>query len=250
VKPGEVRGKGQRPAEVWSYRLQVAKLGGARFLSHLDVLRALLRSMRRAGLPLALSQGFNPQPKVAFAGALALGPESEAEFVDLELAEAMPVVDVASRLARAMPPGFILRQAALAPRRGKALASYEAVCRYEARPLGGDAAGAAGDGAAGQSERIVALGREARRLLDSPSLPVSRRSGKQVELRPLLVTLGVGAGATGEPLVVAELLTGPGGTGRPDDLLRLLGEDPAEWIVKKTDFWPLSGGERLSPWRA
>lgn len=67
------------------FRVWFAKGDRVRFISHLDVLRYWERAIRRAGLPLAYSQGFTPHPKIAFAGPLPLGFTSEAEVMDVTL---------------------------------------------------------------------------------------------------------------------------------------------------------------------
>jgi radical SAM-linked protein len=54
------------------------------YISHLDVQRTLQRAFRRADLPLAYTNGYNPHPKLSFATALATGFSSTAEFVDIE----------------------------------------------------------------------------------------------------------------------------------------------------------------------
>lgn len=50
-----------------------------RYISHLDIIRLFQRAVRRAGLPVSLSQGFTPHYKIGFSNALKLGLESEAE---------------------------------------------------------------------------------------------------------------------------------------------------------------------------
>ncbi len=90
------------------YRMMYAKVGPARYISHLDLLRTFGRAARRAGLPLAFTQGYNPHPKITFAAPLGVGISGEAEFADLELAEDLPVPDVAGALAGALPEGLRL----------------------------------------------------------------------------------------------------------------------------------------------
>ena len=75
------------------------KRGRLRFTSHLDVLRALERAVRRAGLPLAYSEGFTPHPKLAFAAPLPLGFEGEREIVDMTLVEPVDIGSLVDRLA-------------------------------------------------------------------------------------------------------------------------------------------------------
>src|SRR5690606_33558809 len=77
------KGPGREVERMPKYRLRYAKFGPARFASHLDLGRALGRALRRAGLPVAYSQGFHPLPKMAFGPPLPVGVESEAEFVDI-----------------------------------------------------------------------------------------------------------------------------------------------------------------------
>jgi radical SAM-linked protein len=99
-------------------RLRFAKRGDLRLVSHHDLLRCLERTLRRARIPMAVSQGFNPRPKIVFALALALGIEGRREIVDLELAEPMEPAEVLQRLSEAAPPGLDWLEAeALAPGR-------------------------------------------------------------------------------------------------------------------------------------
>ncbi|HWR22831.1 MAG TPA: TIGR03936 family radical SAM-associated protein [Feifaniaceae bacterium] len=81
-----------------------------RFISHLDVMRLLQRAMRRAGLPLKFSQGFNPHPVMAFASALALGYTSDAEWLDVQLLSPVAPEAFVLRMNAALPEGLrILR---------------------------------------------------------------------------------------------------------------------------------------------
>ena len=73
--------------EVTKVRLRFAKCGDLRLVSHRDIMRCLERMLRRARIPIALTQGFNPRPKMTFALALGLGIEGRSEVVDLELFE-------------------------------------------------------------------------------------------------------------------------------------------------------------------
>ncbi len=112
------RARTHRMMTATKVRLRFAKRGDLRLVSHHDLLRCLERMLRRAEIPMALSQGFNPRPKIVFAQALALGIEGHREIVDLELAEPMAPAEVLRRLAAAAPPGFEwLDCAAVAPGR-------------------------------------------------------------------------------------------------------------------------------------
>jgi radical SAM-linked protein len=71
-------------------------------------MHSLLRAFRRAGLPMAYSQGYHPKPKISFGPALSVGIESRAELCDLELVGPADVADIAARMSRALPEGLKL----------------------------------------------------------------------------------------------------------------------------------------------
>jgi hypothetical protein len=110
-----------------TYRIRFAKVGRASFLGHLDLGRLLARSLRRADLPLAMSRGFSPKPRMTFGPALGLGIPSLGEIVDVDLEFAptvdgrfvrsftaaagapraeVPAEEVRERLASVCPPGI------------------------------------------------------------------------------------------------------------------------------------------------
>ncbi len=98
-------------------RIQYTKLGKIRWISHRDVARALERAFRVVQLPLAFSEGFSPRPKVSFGLALSTGHESDAEYVDLVLAEPVDLELLPARLSAALPEGIaVLGAVALADR--------------------------------------------------------------------------------------------------------------------------------------
>ncbi len=100
---------------VW-HRLTFAKAEEARWLSHLEMVNAVYRSLRRSGLPLAFSAGHHPLPRVAFHGALPVGVESLCETMDVSLAAAVDVNEVVSRLNQVLPPGLRILRAEGLPR--------------------------------------------------------------------------------------------------------------------------------------
>jgi len=80
-------------------RITFAKGETLKYISHLDLARAWERALRRAGVPLAYSQGFNPRPKMAFAAALPVGYTATAEMVDILLEKPL-VVRIWRRVSR------------------------------------------------------------------------------------------------------------------------------------------------------
>lgn len=84
-------------------RLRYVKRGRLRFTSHRDFSRAFERAVARAGVPVALSSGFNPHPRISYAGAAPTGAASEAEYVEIALREVVDPVAALNRLQEALP---------------------------------------------------------------------------------------------------------------------------------------------------
>lgn len=87
-------------------RIKFSKEGGARYISHLDLMRTMERALRRANLQLAFSEGFNPHPRISFASALSLGVESEAEYLDVDLENPTNLSELKDRLNGCLPGGI------------------------------------------------------------------------------------------------------------------------------------------------
>jgi len=87
-------------------RVRYAKRGRLRFTSHRDFARAFERALRRAGVPMAYSAGFSPHPKVSYLGAAPTGVASEAEYLELALAQHIEPDALRATLDAALPPGL------------------------------------------------------------------------------------------------------------------------------------------------
>ena len=87
-------------------RIRYAKRGRLRFTSHRDFSRAFERAVARAGLPMAYSSGFHPHPRISYAGAAPTGAASEAEYVEIGLAQVVDPAEVAAALVQALPDGL------------------------------------------------------------------------------------------------------------------------------------------------
>jgi len=87
-------------------RIRFRKKGDLRLISHRDLARALERLFRRADLPLAMSEGFHPHPRMTFPHALALGIEGANEVVEVMLVDARDAEHVRQRLIEESPPGL------------------------------------------------------------------------------------------------------------------------------------------------
>ena len=91
------------PPTVQKLRIRYAKRGRLRFASHRDLARALERALRRAQVPMAFSAGFTPHPKISYLGAAPTGAASEAEYVEIGLAERRDPEQVRAALDASLP---------------------------------------------------------------------------------------------------------------------------------------------------
>ena len=76
------------------------------FISHLDLQRLLQRAFRRAKINLSYSEGFNPHPKMSYGNALALGVESQGEYVDIEIEDDIEVKEFLERINEQLTDGI------------------------------------------------------------------------------------------------------------------------------------------------
>lgn len=225
-------------------RLRFAKRGKVRFISHRDVARAFERAFRVERLPLAFTQGFAPRPKVSFGLALSVGHESDAEYLDFELVEPVPLDALARRLSGALPEGIdVTGVAALADRAPSLQDSVTAVdYRVTVTRETGDAPGPG-------AEEVAELVEQA---LARPALPVTRtRKGREVtdDLRPIVRAMTIVDVADLGPVLDLELSTNPRGA-RPAEVLAAVGGDLVDRRVLRTYQWIERGGARLEPLEA
>jgi radical SAM-linked protein len=80
------------------------------YISHLDLMRLWERALRRAGIPVAYSEGFNPRPRLSFASPLAVGTTSESELLDILLAQRISTEHFVSSMSRQLPGGIDIHQ--------------------------------------------------------------------------------------------------------------------------------------------
>jgi radical SAM-linked protein len=182
--------------------MRFCKQGDLRLIGHRDLMRCLERLFRRAAVPLGLSEGFHPKPRMSFPLALALGIAGTDELMELELTEPLAADDLLGRLAAHTPPGLRIRSVEILPPGSKkarvAAVSYQAPIppRHQAS----------------LPERIE-------RLLDSPSFPIPRpERGISVDLRALLEEL-----ALREGVLHMRLRIDHAGSAGPRDVLAALG---------------------------
>lgn len=172
-------------------------------------MRAFERALRRSGLPLRMSEGFNPHPRMAFPAPLAVGIEGSDEVMEFEVREAVGPRDAQERLERVLPPGLEIKSAeALEP--GKATQVEEMT--YVVAPADPD-----------DPEARIAP-EQAQELLSRADVPVERvRKGqrKTVNIRPFVLEADVHCGT-----MRLTVKAGPSGSTRPEEVLGAMGHPP------------------------
>jgi len=133
----EETGRAPHPAAAQRHvvRISYAKEGPAKYLSGLEIQSLWGRVFRRAGLPLAYSQGFNPSPKLSLSPALAVGAESDVEFLETEFTLPVPAADVPVKLAPHLPPGIRVTGARGVPPGSPRLSDFDIASDWSLRPL-------------------------------------------------------------------------------------------------------------------
>jgi radical SAM-linked protein len=99
--------------EVTPYKIKFifTKKGPMRYISHLDLMRLFMRALRRADLPVKLTQGFSPHPKLSIKRALKLGIESDDEEASVVLKEQIAPREFKERLQKQFPQGIEIKNA-------------------------------------------------------------------------------------------------------------------------------------------
>jgi len=202
--------------ERFRYRLGFHKTEAMRFTGHLDLYRALERTIRRAGLPLAYRGGFSPHPRLQLASALPLGFTSVAELADLWLEQPLETSDVLARLQAAGPPGLRFLEVGVAAADEPALQEQVISATFSITLTG---------------SAPVDLGERLGSLLSNVNL-IRQRRGKAYDLRPLIERLE----ATGCGALIVRLSARAGATGRPDEVLEALALDPLTAQIERTSL--------------
>ncbi len=124
----------QKKDERLRVRVRFSKTGRLRYLSHLELLTALMRALRRAGVPVVLSEGFHPKPILSFGPPLGVGVAGEREFFDMEVTSPFDVESYTNLLNATLPDGLCIGQMAIMSRQAGTLGGF--IKRYQYRITG------------------------------------------------------------------------------------------------------------------
>jgi radical SAM-linked protein len=221
----------QQAPPVQRLRIRYAKRGRLRFTSHRDFSRAFERALFRARVPMAYSSGFNPHPRISYAGASPTGAASEAEYLEIGLAETLDPAAVGRELDASLPEGLDVLE--VVESAGGSLADRLEASLWEITVTGVDPG-------------TLAAGVE--RLLATHEIPVERMTKKglrRFDAREAIVSLATReSGASPDGAQTCAILTVVLRHGtpsvRPDDVLAALRE------VMGTDAGQAALAQRLA----
>jgi radical SAM-linked protein len=176
------------PSQRHVVRLAYAKEGPAKYLSGLEIQSLWGRVFRRAGLPLAYSQGFNPSPKLSLSPALAVGAESDCEFLEAEFNLPVAAADVPAKLAPNLPAGIRVTFASGVPPGSPRLSDFDIASIWSLRPVAPSLLPEEVTPSLA-AERLAAFHAADRHLL-----VVAREDRtSEIDLKPIVPTFGVNA---------------------------------------------------------
>ncbi len=118
-------------------RVEYSKTGNARYLSHLELMTAIVRALRRAGFRLKYSGGFHPSPKVALGPALGVGIAGLKEYLDIEMTPPFSKESFLETLNGVLPEGIRANKIVLLDKREKSLNSFVVRYTYEIKSAKG-----------------------------------------------------------------------------------------------------------------
>ncbi len=200
-------------------RIIFSKLGPTRYISHLDLARALERSLNRAKMPLAYTQGYNRRPRMQLAAALPLGFTSEYEIADIWMLESINPKIALAKIKPMMAPGIEVQRVAEVDLKGPPLQTLTSEATYQAAFI--------------DSPEISVLEKRVIGLLVREEI-WRQRKGKEYDLRPLILNLSIEKRMDGSPGLKMDLSLLPGKTGRPDEVIAALDLDPLSARIHRT----------------
>jgi radical SAM-linked protein len=188
-----------------------------RFIGHLDLLRVWERTLRRAKVPIAYTQGFHPRPRLNLGAALPLGFTSAGELLDFWISEQRGCNELAEMIQRKLPSGLKIERIEAIQNDRPSLQQEIIASEYEVR-----------------LDRIssqCSLRDQISRLLNAEELP-RLRQGKSYDLRPLIESLAL-RNEGKKAILNMRLKAMEGATGRPEEVLLAMGLDPYQALIHR-----------------
>ena len=215
------------------YRIIFIKDGDFACLSHLDLQRTFIRALRRAGMPLLYSQGFNPQPRLSFAAPLAVGIAGDGEYLEFDLVNQLESEKIKTALNECLPDELAVLSVQEVDPHAPVLASQVVAALYLVI----------------FSPPVPELAPTVQSLLGSPVLEVERKgkkTKKTVDIRPFIDNLYL-QNAIEEDKLFMVLATGNQGGTRPAEVMTLLPTQTGPEQVRRLAIFTSGTNEYITP---
>ena len=207
-----------------------------RHIGHLDIQRSVQRGLRRSGLPVAYSNGFNPHILITFASALSTGACGKREIMDVTMAEEVSEEEFLTRMNKAMPPEMQLSEARAVDQKHPSLMATLRAAKYDL--LIRDAE---------QAEKLIAaipamMGKE-----NIPAMRKTKTALKECDIKPLIHELK----GEGQHIFATLTLTEKEAC-KPSMLMEALGREAGiggeiRMLITRTGLYGLSAEGELTP---
>lgn len=209
-------------------RVCYSKTGNLRFIGHLDTQRLFERALRRSTLPIRYTQGFSKHIRLNLASALPLGFIGRAEMLDFWMDEPLDIQEIRDKLQKALPLEIRILELyqvdnSLPSLQGSLLSSDYIITLPE-------------------EISILEFPGKWEQLLSQTEIPITRRE-KTLDYKPLILQHELLVNPSENLILKLRLSSIPGRNARPDDLLLILGIDPADCVIERVglNFSSLEG---------
>ncbi|HYE81255.1 MAG TPA: TIGR03936 family radical SAM-associated protein [Clostridia bacterium] len=220
-------------------RLKFTKGKEVKYISHLDLMRVFQRAIRRTGIPISYSSGFNPHQEISFGAPLSLGVTSDAEYVDLKLARAMDVQEIEKRLNSSLPDGIRILKSMKLGDNPKSAMSVVTHARYRIKM---------------NIENVAAeeLKKSIEEFFARNSIKVMKEQPKkgfelkEIDIKPLIVGMKLSLSKEDEHIIDCLLLSGSRGNLKPELLMtafkEFTGYDITGIMINREDVYAEKNG--------
>ena len=224
------------------YLIRFSRQGLLRYTSHLDLMRLFQRALKRSGIRVSYSTGFNPHPKMSFAQPLSLGYTSRGEYLEIQCDTTYDTAFILSAISPALPEGILATACRELPAAGRSMASLVRWAAYTIRIPGST-----------DMERNAAL-----RFMEQPEIRSKKRKKStgaliEIDIKPMVRSLDAACEPEEEDgtLLVLHTVVRAGSEANlnPDLLVRSFlaycGSDPAmrPYRIERTELY----GEEMVP---
>jgi radical SAM-linked protein len=232
---------GSKPSRNQVIRVRFRKGDEVRFVSHLEMQRAISRAVRRSMLPIAYSKGFNPRPRISMGPPIFVGATSMAEYMDFELSRWVRPSDFRDQVGKQLPKGFEILDLKVMDPSAESIMSSATLARYHV-----DVSGLLKGWDIGDWRKAI------ERVLSSREIFVKRKvedETKLLDIRPFVERIWI---ESESPIKIGMILRiGGGGLARPQEVIGFMtGIEDMPMLamrVERVELYSEKGGRILSP---